>query len=257
MKVKDLLFATLISVLESSSNYKKAGNGLKKKKIEPSDDFRNLFHKKKDEICNDISNSRSKASVKVFNGGCELVCEKVDNNSADLFLFSPPYANCFDYFEVYKIELWLANFVSSYKELRKLRKTAMVSNLNADLSKEYKGNLESKLFVDNIKLIEVCELHDKRIPKMIKLYFQEMNEFIKTAYSRMRVGGKMIIVVGNSSYGGQPLLTDLILTDLAIASGFAAEKIIVARKNETSSQQYKKIGEKINYIRESLIVLRK
>ena len=92
---------------------------------------------------------------------------------------------------------------------------------------------------------------------MIRLYFQEMQDLLKMSYDKLKSSGKMIIVVGNSSYGGQPLLTDLILANLAESIGYRIEQIIVARKNETASQQYKKIGKKIRYIRESLIVLKK
>ena len=37
--------------------------------------------------------------------------------------------------------------------------------------------------------------------------------------------------------------------------GFKVKEIIVTRNNETSSQQYKKIGNLIKYIRESIIIL--
>ena len=256
-RVKNLLRASLISVLEDVSNYKKAGNGLKKKRDEPKTEFGELFREKKKQICIDIKESKTRTKTKVYLGSCELIQQKVHDSEVDLFLFSPPYANCFDYFEVYKIELWLGGFVSSYEELRKLRKSALVSNLNADLNKDFQNKIKSKLFEKNIEAIESSKLHDPKIPKMIRLYFQEMQDLLKMSYDKLKSSGKMIIVVGNSSYGGQPLLTDLILANLAESIGYRIEQIIVARKNETASQQYKKIGKKIRYIRESLIVLKK
>ena len=43
-------------------------------------------------------------------------------NKVSFSLFSPPYVNCFDYFEVYKIELWFGDFINNYDQLRLLRK---------------------------------------------------------------------------------------------------------------------------------------
>jgi hypothetical protein len=51
-------------------------------------------------------------------------------------VFSPPYANRFDYFESLKVELWFGGFVRNYEELRVLRKRSMRSHLEADYSRE-------------------------------------------------------------------------------------------------------------------------
>jgi hypothetical protein len=51
-----------------------------------------------------------------------------------LVVFSPPYMNCFDYTEIYKIELWFGDFVNEYKDLKKLRK-------KMNLSKVYVNNI--------------------------------------------------------------------------------------------------------------------
>ena len=73
----------------------------------------------------------------------------------------------------------------------------------------------------------------------------------------MKKNGKVAVVVGNSAYAGIPVLTDLIMAEIINHVGFKINEIIVARKNETSSQQYKKIGNKIKYIRESIIIFEK
>ncbi len=50
----------------------------------------------------------------IINASC-LDLGRYDIKNIDISIFSPPYANCFDPFEVYKIELWLGNFVNSYE----------------------------------------------------------------------------------------------------------------------------------------------
>ena len=68
----------------------------------------------------------------------------------------------------------------------------------------------------------------------------------------------MFIVVGNSFYGGVPIITDEILIEEAKKLGFKCVDMIISRKLSTSSQQMKIIkDEDKGYLRESIIVLRK
>ena len=66
-----------------------------------------------------------------------------------------------------------------------------------------------------------------------------------------------MVVVGNSSYGGLAIPTDIILAEIGKNIGFKVNEIVVARRNETSSQQYDKIGNLIEFVRESLIFFEK
>src|SRR5207237_10855574 len=52
-------------------------------------------------------------------------------------VFSPPYANRFDYFESMKVELWFGGFVDSYEANNQLRKVSLRSHLGADLNRSY------------------------------------------------------------------------------------------------------------------------
>ena len=81
----------------------------------------------------------------VINSDSLEVDTLIKDNSIDLCFYSPPYANCFDYFEIYKIELWVGEFVKSYEELRLKRKQALVSNLSANLKKEILNNVSSRI----------------------------------------------------------------------------------------------------------------
>jgi len=96
---------------------------------------------------------------------------------------------------------------------------------------------------------------NKNIPNMVNLYLIEMHNFLSSLKKKIKKDSKIGIVVGNSSYQGVPVATDLILGEIAQSLGFKVKEIIVTRNNETSSQQYKKIGNLIKYIRESIIIL--
>lgn len=136
-KVNSILFTTLLCILQQVSYYKKAGNGLKKKRIYKSVDTFEAFKFKLNEIISDIKLNNNKNKTVIINDNC-LNINNYEIDEIDISIFSPPYANCFDYYEVYKIELWIGEFVKSYEELRNLRKAALTSNLNADLKRKQK-----------------------------------------------------------------------------------------------------------------------
>jgi DNA modification methylase len=255
-KLQNLLFAALLCILESVSNYRKGGNGLKIKRVnkdlDPSVEFKN----KLTQIIDDLSKEQKGPKPKVINDSC-LNMDKYNIEGIDLSLFSPPYANCFDPFEVYKIELWLGEFVTSYADLRAKRRSALTSNLNADIKKEINGNHRSELLSDIIDYLSKKDLWDKRIPKMLDTYFFDMFCLLSSIYRATKPGGFCVIVVGNSSYGNLAIPTDLLLAQTGEKAGFKVKEIIEARKNETSSQQHAKLGELVEYVRESLVVLRK
>ena len=192
----------------------------------------------------------------VINDSC-LNMRKYEVGEIDLSLFSPPYLNCFDFFEIYKTELWLGDFIKSYKDLRELRKKALISNLNADLEVKKKDGNRSAILDEIIFRLEKKRLWDVRIPKMVDGYFYQMDKVLKSIFRRTKKGGWCVMVVGNSAYGNLVIPTDILLAEIGKKVGFKVEEIIVARKNETSSQQQKKLGRYLEYMRESIVMLRR
>jgi DNA modification methylase len=255
-KVKNILFTALLCILQQVSFYKKAGNGLKRKRIyKPIDTFE-AFNFKLKEIISDIKTNISKNNILIINDNC-LNINNYAIDKIDISIFSPPYANCFDYYEVYKIELWIGEFVKSYEELRGLRKAALTSNLNANLKKKSKIVTSSKVLIPILDYLNNTKLWDNKIPKMLNAYFSEMEQLLSELFNKTKEGGYCVIVVGNSSYGGLSIPTDIILSEIGKNIGFTVNEIIVARRNETSSQQYDKIGNLIEFVRESLIIFKK
>lgn len=256
-KVRDLLMATLLSILEPTSNYRKAGNGLKKKRLKLDLDPFVEFQKKKLEILSDLQlSSSNNGEPEIINDSC-LNAGKYNLKNIDISIFSPPYANCFDPFEVYKIELWLGEFISGYEDLKNKRKSALTSNLNANLKKDIDLGHRTDLLNEILEILSKKELWDNRLIKMIDTYFFDMFIVLNEIYNKTKNGGYCVIVVGNSSYGNIAVPTDIILAEIGEKAGFKTKEIIVGRTNETSSQQHSKLGEFRNYIRESLVILQK
>lgn len=255
-KVRDLLFAGLLSILEDVSNYRKGGNGLKKKRVNKNLEPYSEFRKKISQIYEDLKGEKAGPKPEIINDSC-MNMEKYELKDIDVSIFSPPYANCFDPFEVYKIELWIGEFVTSYNELRKMRRTALTSNLNVDLTRNIGNSHGTELLEKILNYLTRQILWDKRIPRMLDAYFYEMSLMLELLYKNTKSKGYSIIVVGNSAYGNLAIPTDIILAQLGKKAGFEIKEIIVARRNETSSQQHAKLGKYEEYLRESILVMKK
>jgi len=265
IKARDLYFLAWLSVLEECSNYKKAGNGLKIRRTKLTTD-RNyafaemIFKDRVLEIEGDlpyvVELSKGIKNPRIYEHTSLEMDKFIKPRSLKGVIFSPPYANCFDYTEIYKVELWMGNFVTEYSDLKKLRERGIRSHLNG-----YKINQnnnkkspvpELTTLVEELKQIK---LWDSRIPTMVNSYFDDMFMALDQIYKALRPGGFCCIIVSNSAYGGIVVPTDLLLTKYAEKIGFKAKELDVARFIITSSQQYKKTEKYKKYLRETIIHL--
>ena len=275
-KIRGLFNLCFLSILEDCSTSKKNGNGLKyprnkiPKKVKPT------FIKKLNQIIEDlekIKNWRNKSFI--FEEDARKLADILEkkahtkkgllnefglNNLKELkerislVVFSPPYMNCFDYTEVYKVELWFGDFIKDYGELKSLRDSTLYSHLNQSLTERHRLNNE---YVTTFsEAISKKELWDKRIPLMVRGYFEDMWLVLKGIYQLLSKNGHCIIVVGNSAYGNIVIPVDLILGNIGLDIGFKSFEIEIARHLGTSSQQYKKVNAK-DMLRESLLILKK
>lgn len=260
-EVKDLLILGWISSIEPLSNYRKAGNGLKKRKyVKPRiitvNDARYELQTFYANIVEDISNNDITFRAQIFNDSCLSLKDYVKDGSISGIIFSPPYANCFDYTEIYKLELWFGEFINSYEDLKKLRKKSLRSHLNGVLSLE---NVDTTKISESLQQLldslATKKLWDKRIPTMLQLYYLDMFRVIEQSYAALEDNGFCAIIVGNSSYGGVVFPADLILAEYAQKIGFKVDKIEVDRYIITSSQQYESTKENGRYLRESVVCL--
>ena len=257
-KVRDLLKLGWLACLEPLCNYRKAGNGLKiKKYVKPRvvtvDDARVMLLEEYQNMYIDLLKSKTKGDAVLYNESCLNMKDKVRDGSVEGIIFSPPYANCFDYTEIYKLELWFGKFVSEYTELKRLRNNSLHSHLNGDLNIEVDS--KSDVLTELLDELQKKDLWDKKIPKMLQLYYDDMFKVIKESYRVLDDKGFCCIVVGNSAYGGVVFPADLILAEYAESIGFTVDKIEVDRYIITSSQQYEMTKETGKYLRESVVCL--
>ena len=260
IKVVNLLKLGWLACLEPLCNYRKAGNGLKiKKYVKPrratSNDAKVMLLEEYQNIYIDLLKKNNNGNFLLYNETCLNMSKLISPASVEGIIFSPPYANCFDYTEIYKLELWFGKFVTEYSDLKKLRVASLHSHLNGDLNVDVKPKSEtlSKLLFE----LQKKELWDRKIPKMLQLYYDDMFKVIEESYKVLNDKGFCCIVVGNSAYGGIVFPADLILAEYAEMIGFKVDKIEVDRYIITSSQQYEITKESGKFLRESIVCLTK
>lgn len=167
-------------------------------------------------------------------------------------VFSPPYANRFDYFESMKVELWFGGFVDSYEANNQLRKVSLRSHLGADLNRAHEP-------VDPLeKLIDLMDRDASSwrmgVPDLLRGYFDDMRLTLKHC-GKALADGHCYIVVGNSAFAGVIIPTDVLLAKLALESGFKNAEILVTRHLTVAPQQRNQLSSMEDNMRESVVVL--
>lgn len=277
-KVRNLLKLAWLSIIEKSSNVFKEGNGLKyrNKRRRPGKyitipdrewipkyfghDLRdfviNQWKRKCSEIVADLDHYPQAGYVEpeVRTGSC-FDAENLDfGRRADLAIFSPPYANRFDYFEAFKVELWMGGFVKSTGDMAALRAKSMRSNLSAPRFAVTEWRKLSP-FMDAMD--EEASSVRMGIKTALAGYFDDMRNLLNHIKGNLTRNGRVVIVVGNSAYAKSIIPTDLLICEVALEEGYRVQAMDIARPLHVSSQQRGGLKQLESFMRESVIVLRK
>ena len=174
------------------------------------------------------------------------------NRKFDSIVFSPPYANRFDYFESMKVELWFGGFVDSYGAINRFRKASLRSHLGADLSRSHRSvaNLERLIML----MDQDASSWRMGVPDLLRGYFDDMRVTLKHC-KNLLAGGKCFVVVGNSAFAGVIIPTDVLLANLGLECGFKKAEILVTRHLTVAPQQRSKLQNLESNMRESVVVL--
>lgn len=254
--LKRFIKYVIISNLDKIFDYKRDGNGIKYRESKISDNSVIDYIKELILLALSLKENFDKTNTKKINFLNEsVVTTQNEINNIDLVVTSPPYANMFDYFEVYKMELWTSGLINSYEEWKKLKKSALRSNKNSNIKKE--DTIDNDLLKHATSRMRKRSVNSTTI-SMVNNYFYDMKIVLEKMHKILNKNGYMFIVVGNSFYGGVPVATDDIIASEAQKIGFAVIDKIISRRLSTSSQQMKIISNEDKvYLRETIIVLRK
>ena len=181
-----------------------------------------------------------------------------------LVIFSPPYANSFDYFESYKLELLFGGILS--EEAFFQRKKELIRNYRICCRQELDSGLPlvEGLCRELWQAIPRKEARTGRrdsrtrlMPNMLRGYFTDMKGVLEQLFQALDRDGICYIVVDQSAYAGVIIPTDLVLAHLAEEAGFTVSGIIKCRQAVTSVQQRTAFPYLKTALRESIIELRR
>jgi hypothetical protein len=276
LAARNFVFLAWLSILETVGSYFKEGNGIKyrnkkrqKRKYENRPDgewqlarfgpdqkdfFLNALIDQLRMMLDDTSewHNGNWEEQKIIEGSAFNLCDLTNGENFDSVIFSPPYANRFDYFESFKVELWFGNFVNSYAELQKLRKASLRSHLNADLNRPVEP-LESLE-----KLIGLMDQNASSwrmgVPDLVRGYFHDLGIVLRQC-RQVAPSGRCYVVVGNSAFAGVIIPTDVLTAMVGIQAGFQRARILEARHLTVAPQQRNKLKGFEQYMRESIVIL--
>jgi len=267
---KDLLILGLVGILEDVSQIRKHGShyrymlnpdsiGLQKlniKILNPESDILPIFKKQIYKMIEDIevtekASDKNNSRHQILLGDAKTF--KLEKNSVDFVITSPPYLNRNNYIAQQKAELSLLSLVKNQVEYKKLVRSTFRSHTDSDLDLNVSDAVPEVQKI--ISAMELTDGNNSKIPQMIAGYFFDLEKNLENLYNVMRRGGRAAFVVGNSRWGGVVVPVDHLLLLLAEKQGFKAEKIFVTRMKGNSPQQMKQFG-KIP-VRESIVIFKK
>lgn len=270
-KIFEFFLCAYISIIEDVSDRKRDGNGLKTQKSKVNNVLE-VYLEKITLMLNDITKNRIEEGVNAkleFGNAMELSkivrrYEGILNKELGAIMYSPPYANSFDYFESYKMEIILADYASDMKGISSFRKQAVESFIGRNEKREKARNLidwmaeEIELAIpEKEALTGKRDSRTRKVPKMIRGYFTDMEKVISESSDVLKSGKKCYIVVDQSAYLGRIVPTDLFFAAIAEEYNFKVSEIIICRTAKTSGQQIQKYPYLRNSLRESIVVLQK
>ena len=157
----------------------------------------------------------------------------------DAVVTSPPYPNRHDYTRVFHIELLALGL--SEPDILDLRHRSLRSHVEAQAN----GHPASG-FTQPEALAEVLSDWpadaDRRVPRMLAGYFEDMHGTMSRLNAALRFGGSAAFVVGNVRHVGRLVPVDEVLAQIAPQAGLRHEGTWVIRERGNSAQQMGKLG---------------
>jgi len=199
----------------------------------------------------------SKGKVSIIEGSCLYELPKLADNSFDLIITSPPYANRYDYTRTYALELvFLGCDNDKVKQLRQQMLSCTVENKSKiqelQTSYEKRNKITDYQTVLNVyknnqaltEIISILEaykeekkLNNNGVLSLVKNYFLEMCFSIYEMARLLDKGGRIVMVNDNVKYAGEEVPVDLILSDFAEKFGLSVESIFVLSQQKGNSSQ--------------------
>jgi hypothetical protein len=147
----------------------------------------------------------------------------------DLAITSPPYLNGTNYVRNTKLELVLLEFIRRESEMAPLRDAGVAAGITQ--ASASRSVVESSDAVERVsQQLDGCA-GDRRIPRLVRAYFSDMHEVLRTVFGALKHGGRFILDIGDSKFYGVHVPTHTLLAEVAQKVGFVVEEErLIARR---------------------------
>ena len=242
--IKDIALLSLASIIVEISNMIRAADLRKKtikEKLATSNNTINLFIQKFSSVISDIQSVRNIdfELTEFISNNAKSINEKY-YNTVDLVITSPPYVNGTNYFRNTKLELWILDFISQETDLKMYREQAITAGIN---------NVSVNNKINPLDIVEPYAKQldklstDKRIPKMIRAYFSDMNIVFNNFNLLLKPNGRIYFDIGDSEYYGVHIPVDELIISIANDNGFrlVENKLLRKRHSKTGNTLSQKL----------------
>jgi hypothetical protein len=257
-KDSDLMRLALGASVEPASNLRRDGRALRLTAGKACDNPIDVFL----EVCEQIVED-AQFRTPGFDASVSLTDSRSSSfdlfTEADLALFSPPYPNNIDYTEVYKLEGWLLGSYSDAVAFSQQRRRTVRSHYSLRWGDEYSFDQTAHASDMRSLLQPILDAipdgrHKRGRAEVVLGYADDMYRALSATSHAIRLGGYMVVVVGNSMHGKAEhdyvIASDLILSRIVELVGFEVDRIEVARYP-------KRRVARSDFLRESLLFARK
>lgn len=169
----------------------------------------------------------------------------------DALITSPPYPNRHDYTRIFTTEL-LFLFLDD-DELKQLRYRNLRSHVEARAVRPTNGWKPPRAAARVLE--RLSNVHDKRVPRMIRGYFEDMHQTLTVCKQLVKPGGHMAFVVGNVQHAGVHVPVDEILAKLGEHADLKWQETWLIRLRGNSAQQMGRYGRQPS--RESIVIFQR
>ena len=232
--IKNLFALSLCSIIIEISNYRRGPDlALKREKLVNAPVFERFFERISISV-DDLKNLDSSNTIKpkIYTGDSRFL-KKINENTADCVITSPPYLNGTNYFRNTKLELWFTEMLSSSEQLHDYREKAITAGI-CDVFKSKRRETNIPIVREIVK--EISEIaYDSRIPVMVSTYFEEISTCFQNLFRVMKSNAKCYWVVGDSAFSKILVPTDDITVEIAEKIGFKHEKTDIVRDRTSRS----------------------
>lgn len=229
-----LELATLVSIVPASE-MQRAGDLRRKRASERARVSSNLYeHISKNllKIAEGIDEFETSKNEPVFISENAKSLQAIPHLGVDAVITSPPYLNGTNYIRNTKLELWFLRVLRNSADMARLRDSTITAGINDVRGEKSKRPNLTIEFESLLKCLDQLDesAYDVRIPKMVRLYGQDMFEALEGAIKHVREGGLIAIDIGDSIYSGVRVPTDELIVEILEKLGCSIEQKIHLRE---------------------------